>query len=160
MEVEDGAGDDEGESGVDGGSDGDDEGDGDAPRDPTDSQDFVSIVESIWAKRRASLLHDYAIAAMYFDPTPEILVRAKASSAEEDAALDRIATKQCAKPPDLARLYIGELGRCTSGAVVRRVSGGGCTSGVVVRRVSGGVQAGWLYVELVVVYKRGGCTPS
>ena len=49
--------------------------------------------ESIWAKRRASLLHDYAIAAMYFDPTPEILVRAKASSAEEDAALDRIATK-------------------------------------------------------------------
>ena len=30
---------------------------------------------------------------MFFDPTPEILVRAKASSAEEDAALDRIATK-------------------------------------------------------------------
>ena len=58
---------------------------------------------------------------------------------------------QCAKQPDLARLYISELGRCTSGVVVRRVSGGGCTSGVVVRRVSGGVQAGWLYAELAAV---------
>ena len=44
---------------------------------------------------------------------------------------------QCAKPPDLARLYIGELGRCTSGVVVRRLSGGvqaGESMVVVVRR--------------------------
>ena len=38
--------------------------------------------------------------------------------------------QQCAKPPNLpACTHIGELGRCTSGVVVRRVSGGGCVRG-------------------------------